>query len=138
MRLWLALLCLSTLACMRPQPLTPGIGEGLLVGAVLVPEGRTLPADSVLEVWVTDESALTSAVPVLTETAFLTNRQPSPIAFTLRYLLNRVDPSHTYLARAVVRHEGQIIYASSAPVRVLQAGGPDVTLSLAVVGEPPA
>ncbi len=122
---------ISAAACARPQGVVPQPGEELLRGTVAYRERIALPPDAVLEVFVTDESALTSASPVVGEVAFLTDGQQVPLPFAVRYRTAMIDRGHTYGVRAIIRANGEILFSSPEAVPVITQGNPtEVTLML--------
>ena len=95
-----------------------------LQGTLAYQDDVRLPTDAVVEIWLTDITALSQAVPVLAETAFLTNGRQAPLSFDLWYDPSRVDSSHLYTVSAVIRSQGQILYRSDAPAAVITQGNP--------------
>jgi putative lipoprotein len=130
---WLtAAAALLLAACVvRDVPYVSPNQTGLITGTVTYREQTVLPSDSVVEVWVTDVTDVTAALPVVAEVAFLTDGRQVPLAFQLRYDPSMLDRSHAFAASAVIRNNGQILFSSSAPVPVTLEGS-SVPLDLLV------
>jgi len=121
----LGIVLLAVVACARPQIVTPGPGEATLRGTVTYRERLALPVDAVLEVWVTDQSPSITVMSVVGETASLTDGRQVPLPFVLLYESRRIDPSHPYAVHAVIRHDGEILYATDiGGVPVITQGNP--------------
>ena len=101
----------------------PEVGA-VIRGTVAHRERVALPADAVVEVWITDVSPQVTAAPVIAETTVRPEGGQVPIPFELRYELGRIDSSHTYGIRAVIRGGGRIMFAADSAHLVITQGHP--------------
>ena len=93
-------------------------------GTVAYRERVALPADAVLEVWITDVSPQVTAAPVIAETTVRPEGGQVPIPFELPYDLGKIDSSHTYGIRAAIRGAGGIMFATDSASSVITQGHP--------------
>jgi putative lipoprotein len=127
----LALLAVAGCAGSRLGEPPSALRTARLQGTLTYQDDARLPTDAVVEIWLTDISALSQAMPVVVETAFLTNGRQAPLAFDLWYDPSRIDGGHRYTVNAVIRSQGQILYRSAAPAAVITQGNPtQISLTL--------
>lgn len=140
-RPWLFVLApaaLSLFGCTTAgtPPAEPAEAEAVLTGTVSYRARVALPADAVVELWLTDTSPLILAQAILAETTIATEGRQVPIAFELPYDPARIQADHTYGLRAAIRSGSEMLFASEKPTPVITQGNPThVELWLAPVGE---
>lgn len=98
--------------------------EGVVRGTVAYRERIALPADAVVEVWMTDVSPLIVVQVVIAETTVLPKGRQVPIPFELRYDPSRIEPDHDYAVKAVIRSAGRIMFATETAYPVITKGNP--------------
>ncbi|MSQ67510.1 MAG: META domain-containing protein [Gammaproteobacteria bacterium] len=99
-----------------------------ITGQATYRERIALAPDATLEVILEDVS---QAAGVRMADIRLTNPGPSPIAFTLRYDADQIDPTHRYVVRARILAGERLIFITEAASPVLTAGhGQEVALRL--------
>lgn len=96
--------------------------EASLVGTVSYRERMALPQDAVVQVWMTDMSPGTPAVPAVAETAAPSEGRQVPIPFELRYDPSRIEADHEYGINAVIKAGGRTLFHTEAPFRVIPKG----------------
>lgn len=99
-------------------------GEAVVRGTVAYRERLALPADAVIEVWITDVSPQVTAAPVIAETTVRPEGRQVPISFELRYDPGKIDSSRTYGIRAAIRGGGGIMFAADSARPVITQGHP--------------
>lgn len=102
---------------------TPG-GGAVVRGTVAYRERVALPADAVIDVWITDVSPQVTAAPVIAETTVRPEGGQVPIPFELHYDLGKIDSSHTYGIHAAIRSGGGIMFAADSARPVITQGHP--------------
>ncbi|MGH7674583.1 MAG: YbaY family lipoprotein [Gemmatimonadales bacterium] len=107
-------------------------------GSVSYRERVALPADAVVDVWITDVSPLIMAQVLLAETTVRSEGRQVPISFELRYDAGMIQPDHVYGIKAVIRSAGEMLFASDTAHLVITKGNPtQVNLWLKRVSEGP-
>jgi len=118
-------LLLALIGCGPTYVQTIPTGQSATVaGTVTYGEQLTLPADAVVEVWVDDADPDAQTLGVVGQTAFLTNGRQVPLAFAVHFNPSQVTPGRAYVARAVIRHNGQILFSSTNPTPVSAGDNP--------------
>lgn len=107
-----------------PPELPPAVS-----GTVAYRERMALPPDAEVEVWITDTSPGIVTMAILAQVSVPTAGKQVPVPFTLPVDPARVEPTHTYGLRAVIKSGGQTLFESREPVPVLTQGHP-ATVSL--------
>lgn len=124
--------CSPQSANMTPSP----GGEGLVKGSVSYRERVALPPDAIVEIWIIDVSPMIVAAVVIAQTTIPSAGRQVPILFELRYDPSRIEPSHTYGIRAVIRSGGRMLFATDTARHVITQGSPtQVELWLKGVGD---
>lgn len=103
-----------------------------VTGTVAYRERMALPPDAEIEVWITDTSSGIVTMAILAQVTVPTAGRQVPVPFTLPVDATRVEPTHTYGLRAVIKSGGQTLFESREPVPVLTQGHP-ATVSLLLV-----
>ena len=98
--------------------------ETMVTGTVAYRERMALPPDAVVEVRLSDVSRQDVAAPVIAETTILPEGRQVPIPFELRYDPGKIEPNRTYALRGTIRSEGQMMFTTTTPYRVITQGNP--------------
>jgi putative lipoprotein len=116
---------------------TVGIADEATVGPSAIIRGEatyqeqvTLPSGARLEVRLLDISRADTAATVLAETIIENAGQP-PYAFTLAYEPALIIERHSYSVRAILTHEGRLLFTTDQVYPVITNGAPkEVNLML--------
>ena len=105
---------------------TPELREsaGVVHGTVAYKERVALPADAVVDVWITDVSPLIVVMSVIAETTVPSNGRQVPLPFELRYDPTRIVADHIYSVKAAIRSAGEILFASETDTLVITKENP--------------
>lgn len=115
-----------------PAPDPPG---GTLRGTVTYRERMALPADAVVDVWITDVSPGVTIQVLTGEARVETKGRPVPIPFEVAFDRARLAPDHDYAVKAAIRAGDETLFESVGNVLVLTKGRPSsVALVLAKPG----
>lgn len=107
-----------------------------VTGTVSFPTHAALPAGTVAEVSLLDVSRAGAPATTIAQQAI---EDPStfPVAFVLEYDPAQIDERMSYAVRAVVHHEGRLLYTTDTHYPVLTRGAGNTTdLVLKRVGDP--
>jgi uncharacterized lipoprotein YbaY len=109
---------------------TVGIADEATVGPTAIIRGEasykeqvTLPPGARLEVRLLDISRADTAATVIAETIIENAGQP-PYAFTLAYEPALIIERHSYSVRAILTHEGQLLFTTDQVYPVITNGAP--------------
>ena len=117
---------------------------GVVTGSVAYRERMALPPDAVVHVSLIDASRMDAAAPAIAETTIVAAGKQVPIPYTLRYDRSRIDATHSYAVRAVIRSGERMLFTTNTSNRVITQGNPTqanlevVRVSTGEVGTPPS
>jgi len=127
-RTWFILAASAALAsfgCARHQESGDQGKAAIVKGTVAYRERMALPADAVVEVWMTDVTpGIITTMQLLGQTTVHAEGKQVPIPFELPYDPAQIVPDHTYGIRAAIQAGGQTLFASPAPTSVITQGNP--------------
>jgi putative lipoprotein len=98
--------------------------DGVVTGSVAYRERMALPPDAVVRVSLTDVSRTDAAAMVVAETTVVAGGRQVPVPFALHYDRSRIDPTHSYAVRAVIRSGERMLFTTDAAPRVITQGNP--------------
>jgi putative lipoprotein len=98
---------------------------GRVAGSATYRERMALPPDAELRVQLFDMSAQDSAPAQVADTTVRPEGRQVPLPFVLRYDPKAIDPKHVYTVRAAIRHDGRLLFTSTAVVKVITWDHPD-------------
>lgn len=107
--------CAPQMVSQVPDP--PEVSK--LSGAVVYRERIVLPADAIVEVWLTDVSAGPQAP--LAVTSFRSEGRQVPLMYELVYDAEQIRPDRDYVVQALIRAEG-LVFQTEEVVPVLTKG----------------
>lgn len=96
----------------------------VLSGSIAYRERMALPPSAEIAVWITDVTPGGVATAVLAETTLRADGKQVPIPFELRFDSSRVQPDHTYAAKAIIRLGGAALFESPEGTPVITHGNP--------------
>ena len=106
---------------MRPDPAaTPS--ESVVKGTVAYRERIALPADAVVEVWLTDISPGIVTMAIIAQTTVKAEGRQVPLPFELRYDPSRIDKARNYGVRAVIKSGENTLFQSESPALAISQG----------------
>lgn len=113
-------------ACAHRSGSTSGDGaaSAALTGSVAYRERVALPPDAIAEVSLIDATAQDVAAPVIATTTVRSEGKQVPLAFTLPYDESRIDKTHLYTVRAVIRSGPQLLWTTDIVRGVITQGNP--------------
>lgn len=130
-RIWIAALVtgVAVAACAGDgPPETPGTSPSpalsLVTGTVAYRERIALPADAVVDVWITDIGPGVVTQAILAEAAVPAAGRQVPLPFEVHVDPARVQATRPYGLRAVITAGGQTLFETPQPVPVLTQGAP--------------
>ena len=134
-QLWaVAVAALAATGC--AQGLFATKGSGVVTGTVTYRERIALPADTVVDVRLTDVTRPDSVATVVAESKFSTEGRQVPIPFELRYDPKEILDTHIYVVRALIRSGRRMLFATDTAYPVITQGKPmTAELMLVRVGE---
>ena len=105
---------------------TPSAGQttAVVTGSVAYRERMALPPDAVVHVSLIDASRMDAVAPVIAETTIVAAGKQVPIPYTLRYDRSRIDATHSYAVRAVIRSGERMLFTTNTSNRVITQGNP--------------
>jgi uncharacterized lipoprotein YbaY len=100
-------------------------GVGILKGTVAYRERVALPADAVVDVWITDITPGIIVPQVITaETSIKSGGRQVPLPFELTFDPGRIVATHRYGVRAVIKSGGKVLFQSGSATPVITQGNP--------------
>jgi putative lipoprotein len=88
-------------------------------------ERVALPADAVVDIWITDITPGIIVPAVITaETSFKSGSRQVPLPFELTFDPDRIVATHRYGVRAVIKSGGNVLFQSESPTPVITQGNP--------------
>ncbi|MEO7039632.1 MAG: YbaY family lipoprotein [Gemmatimonadaceae bacterium] len=114
-------------ACAHSTGASPNAGGGesaAITGSVAYRERVALPPDAVAEVSLIDATAQDVAATTVATTMVRSEGKQVPIPFTLRYDASRIDKSHLYTVRAVIKSGAQLLWTTDIVRAVITQGNP--------------
>lgn len=128
-------LMLGACSGQAPTPLPgPDGTAGLVSGTVTYRERMALPADAVVEVWITDVTpGVITNMALLGEATVQSAGRQVPIPFEIRFEPSRVAAGHLYAVKATIRSGGEILFESESGTQVITQGNP-TQVELRLVG----
>lgn len=118
-------------ATVSTAPVTAAL-PSTVTGTVAYRERMALPPDAEVEVWITDTSPGIVTMAILAQVTVPTAGKQVPVPFTLPIDAARVEPTHTYGLRAVIKSGGQTLFETREAMPVLTQGHP-ATVALLLV-----
>lgn len=101
-----------------------GAASAALTGSVAYRERVALPPDAIAEVSLLDATAQDVAAPVIATTTVRSEGKQVPLAFTLHYDESRIDKTHLYTVRAVIKSGPQLLWTTDIVRGVITQGNP--------------
>lgn len=119
-------LALGACSGQAPAPMPgPDGTAGVVSGTVTYRERMALPADAVVEVWITDVTpGVVTNMALLGEATVQSAGRQVPIPFEIRFEPSRVAPDHLYAVKAAIKGGGQTLFESEAGTHVITRGNP--------------
>lgn len=125
-------------ACAGPAAQAPRVSASAIEGSAAYRERIALPAGAEFEAVLQDVSRADAPAMEIAR-ATIANAPSPPIRFTIPFEPARIDASHAYVVRAVIRVDGALWFTSDRAYPVLTRGaGSSVDIALVRAGEPPA
>jgi len=107
------------------SPVTsPSPVPSVVTGTVTYRERMALPADAVVEVWITDIGPGVVAQAILAAATVPAAGRQVPLPFAVSVDPTRVQASRPYGLRAVIKADGQVLFETRDPTSVLTVGAP--------------
>lgn len=106
---------------LRPDPATTQTAS-VVKGTVAYRERIALPADAVVEVWLTDISPGIVAMAIVAQATIKSDGRQVPLPFELRYDPTRIDKTRDYGVRAVIKSGENTLFQSESPVLAISQG----------------
>ncbi len=113
-------------------------GMATVSGTVSYRERLALPPDAVLEVQLADVSKQDVAATIVAETSVAAHGRQVPIPFVLPYDPAMIAVNHTYVVRAAIRSDGDLLFTSASHYPVITRGNPAKVDLLLVLADKPA
>lgn len=113
-------------ACAHPSGSSSsgGAASAAITGSVAYRERVALPPDAIAEVSLIDATAQDVAAPVIATTTVRSEGKQVPLAFTLPYDESRIDKTHLYTVRAVIKSGPQLLWTTDIVRGVITQGNP--------------
>jgi uncharacterized lipoprotein YbaY len=96
--------------------------ESVVRGTVAYRERIALPADALVEVWLTDISPGIVTMAIVGQTTVKSGGRQVPLPFELRYDPSRIDKTRNYGARAVIKSGETTLFESESPALAISQG----------------
>jgi uncharacterized lipoprotein YbaY len=106
---------------MRPGP-AASPSESVVKGTVADRERIALPADAVVEVWLTDISPGLVTMAIVAQATVKSGGRQVPLPFELRYDPSRIDKTRSYGVRAVIKSGEKTLFESESPATAISQG----------------
>ncbi len=113
--------CTGTAPPPQNSPVNPAAGASAIEGTAAYRERMALPPDAEFEALLQDVSRA-DAPALEIGRATIPNAPNPPIAFTIPFDPAKIDASHSYSVRAVIRSEGRLLFSSDTTYPVLTRG----------------
>ena len=103
---------------------TPATGPSSVTGSVAYRDRSALPPDAEVEVWIVDISPGMMIQSIVGQTTVKSNGRQVPIPFELTFDPARIEPTHVYGLKAVIKSGGKTLYQSTQEYRVITQANP--------------
>ena len=115
------------------EPIGTGVPlSGVITGTVTYLERIALPGDAQIEVILVDTSAPDVTTQLIGQQLIAANGKQVPIAFTIEYPIEQIDPTHVYTLQARITLGNQPLFDTPQPIPVLTAGNPITAVEIVV------
>jgi putative lipoprotein len=110
-----------------------------ITGTVAYLERSALPPDAVVEVQLQDVSAQDAPATIVADVKIPAEGKEVPIAFRIPYASAHIDPTHSYVVRAIIMSGGSRMFTSTTAYPVITRGAPtEVAIMVQPVSANPA